>query len=236
MPAKITDRASEFEVVDRWDGGIGWMAHPTEIMQRTSHALATDEGVLIVDPVDADGIDDPITEFGDPAGVVILSNFHTRDADEVARRHGVPVYVPDRMEGIASALDASTERVGPGDSLGGYELIEVYDGSILGERLYECALYDGTTLRIGGTIGSAPFQRVKNERLGMALIRRHDPAPEALEHVEPERFLSGHGAGVHEDATAALSRALANARRRYLRALLENGLSQLRVTLAAART
>lgn len=50
MPAKITDHATDFRVVDRWDGGVGLMAHPTELMQRTSHALATDDGVVIVDP------------------------------------------------------------------------------------------------------------------------------------------------------------------------------------------
>lgn len=236
MPAKVTDHATDFREVDRWEGGVGWMAHPTEIMRRTSHALATDEGVLIVDPVDADGVDDLIAEFGDPEGVVTLSSFHKRDADKFARRHDVPIYVPAQMERIGSELEASTTRVGLGDSFGGYELIEVYDGTVLGEEWYECALYNGKTLRIGCSIGSGPFQRLKNERLGMALIRRHDPAPEALEHVEPERFLSGHGAGIHENAADALSRALANARPRYLRALLENGVRQFRVTLAAART
>lgn len=236
MPAKVTDRATDFLEVDRWAGGVGWMAHPTEIMRRTSHALATDEGVLIVDPVDAVGVDDLIAEFGNPKGVVTLVNFHKRDANEVARRHGVPIYVPEPMEGIASEFDAPTEPVGLGDTLGGYELIEVYDGTILGEEVYEYALYNGTTLRIGCTIGGAPFQRVKNERLGMALIRRHDPNPEALEHVEPQRVLSGHGVGVHENASDALSQALENARQRYLRALLENGVKQLRVTWAAVTT
>lgn len=236
MPAKVTDHATDVREVDRWEGGVGWMAHPTEIMRRTSHALATDEGVLIVDPVDADGVDDLVAEFGDPEGVVTLVNYHKRDADEVARRHGVPIYLPEPMDGIASELEASTEPVGLGETLGGYELVEVYDGTILGQEVYEYALYNGTTLRIGCTIGGAPFQRVKNERLGMALVRRHDPNPDALNHVEPERVLSGHGAGVHENAADALSQALASARERYLRALLENGVSQFRVTLAAART
>lgn len=236
MPAKVTDHATDFREVDRWEGGVGWMAHPNEIMQRTSHALATDDGVLIVDPVDADGIDDLIAELGNPAGVVILSGFHKRDAEKFAHRYDVPIYLPDQMERIGSDFDAATERVSLGDSLGGYDLINVYDGRVLGENWYECALYDGTTLQIGCSIGSAPFQRVKNERLGMALIRRHDPTRENLEHVEPDRVLSGHGAGVHEHAAEALARALENARSRYLRALLENGVRQFRVTLAAART
>lgn len=236
MPAKVRDHATNFREVDRWEGGVGWMAHPTEIMQRTSHALVTDEGVLIVDPVDADRVDDLIAEFGETAGVVILSNFHKRDADEFARRHGVPIYLPFSVEAIAPGIESSTERVGVGDTFGGYELIEIYNGAVLGEKWYEFGLYDGKTLRVSCSIGSAPFQRLKNERLGMSLIRRHDPAREALDHVEPERFLSGHGAGIHGNAACALTRALENARRRYLRALLENGVKQTRVILANART
>lgn len=236
MPAKVTAHATTFREVDRWDGGVGWTAHPTEIMRRTSHALVTDDGVLLVDPVDAVGVDDLIAEFGDPVGVVVLSNFHTRDADEFARRHSVPIYLPFPEDAIDPHLEAATERVDLGDTLGGYELLEVYTGSVLGERWVDVGLYDGETLRIGCSIGTAPFQRVSNERLGMALLRRHDPATDALDHVSPDRVLTGHGAGVDENAADALSTALATARPHYLRAILENGVKQIRVIVAAART
>jgi|GEM_PF-3731570 len=71
-----------------------------------NHALKTDGGVWIIDPVDAEGIDELVAEYGEVAGVVLLSNYHTRDADVFANRHGVSVYLPEGMEGIEEDLDA----------------------------------------------------------------------------------------------------------------------------------
>ena len=45
--------------IDRFDGGVGWIAYPEETMERASHALAVhdEEGdadeVWVIDPVDA---------------------------------------------------------------------------------------------------------------------------------------------------------------------------------------
>jgi hypothetical protein len=125
MPAKITEYATEYEEVDRWDGGVGWIAHPDEFMQRASHTLKTDDGVWLIDPIDAEGVDELVAEYGEVAGVVLLSNYHTRDADVFADRHGVSVYLPEAMEGIEEDIDATVERVAVGDTFGGYELLEV---------------------------------------------------------------------------------------------------------------
>ncbi|WP_166377168.1 hypothetical protein [Halorubrum sp. BOL3-1] len=42
---------------------------------------------------------------GDVAGVVVLQDRHTRDAAAVARRHGVPVFVPEWMSLTREKLD-----------------------------------------------------------------------------------------------------------------------------------
>src|SRR5699024_3715660 len=83
MPMKDTGR-TDLVTIDRFDGGVGWLAHPDERMQRASHALSTDDGVWLVDPVDADGLDDLLAEEGDVAGVVILLDRHKRDAARLA--------------------------------------------------------------------------------------------------------------------------------------------------------
>lgn len=234
MPAKVTERATDFQEVDRWDGGVGWIAHPNEIMRRASHALETDDGVWLVDPIDADGIDDLLAEYGEVAGVVLLSNYHKRDADAFAERHGVEVHLPGGMNGVADSLDAPTESIEAGDSIGEYELLEV--SSTDSDLWQEYALYDGETLVVSESLGTAPYFRVGGERLGVSLIVRLRPPREALGDLEPERVLSGHGAGVEEDATEALRDALENSRRRFPRALLSHGTKQIRTMTAAVRT
>ncbi len=236
MPAKVTDDATGYREVDRWPGGVGWIAHPEETMRRASHALATDDGVYVVDPVDAPGVDDLLAEVGEVAGVVVLSNFHRRDAAAVAGRHGVAVHVPETMTDLAGDLPAPVELVEPGATLGGYELVPVDVGTPVGPDWHEYALYDGETLVVGESVGCAPYMRVGDERLGVMTLRRLDPPTEALADLEPDRVLSGHGSGVLEDGDEALAEALDGARRRLPRALVENGLSQVRTVLAAMRS
>lgn len=236
MPAKVTDPPTGVRKVDRWDGGVGWMPHPEEIMQRTSHALMSPDGVWLVDPLDAPGIDDLIDEYGDVAGIVLLSNYHWRDADVFARRYDVAVHVPSTMADVPADTDLTVRRVPIGHHFGGYELREVATGSLLGAAWDEYALYDGETLVVGESVGCAPYFRVGDERLGMMLLRRFSPPRTALADLDPARVVSGHGSGVHDGASEALADTLANARRRLPRALLAHGLAQVRSVVAAART
>lgn len=236
MPAKTTGPPTGYEETLRWDDGVEWLVHPEETMQRASQALATDEGVYLVDPLDAPGVDDLVTGPGEVAGVVLLSNYHTRDAGLFARRHDVPVYVPAGIpDEEVPELSVPVERLAVGDRLGGYELLEVATGTALGAPWYEYALWNGETLRVGESVGTADYMRVGDERLGVMLLRRFDP-PTALRGLDPERVLSGHGRGIDEDATAALETALDNAGENLQTALLRNGVDQARTVLAALRS
>jgi hypothetical protein len=96
-------------VVDRFEGGVGWIPHPEETMERASHALATTDRVWFVDPIDAAGVDDLVAGCGEVGGVVVLSNHHARDADVFAERHDVPVTLPDPMTGVVKALSATSD-------------------------------------------------------------------------------------------------------------------------------
>jgi hypothetical protein len=231
MSAKVTD-ASTAPAIAEWDGGVGWIAHPEETMERASHALATPAGVWLVDPLSAPGVDDRIAEVGEVAGVVVLSNYHCRDADAFAARYDVPVTLPAPMTGVADRLEATVQRVDVGETLGGYDLFAVAHSP----WWQEYGLDDGETLVVGESVGTADYLRAGDEALGVMVLRRLSPPREALSGRDPDRVLTGHGPGLHEDAGEALEDALSSSRRRFPRALVENGRRQLRTVLAAVRS
>ncbi|WP_327052240.1 hypothetical protein [Halomicrococcus gelatinilyticus] len=210
MGFKETAPARDFREIDRWDGGVGWMAHPDETMQRASHALAVDGDVWVVDPVDAPGIDDLFAEFGDVTGVVVLLDRHMRDAAEIADRHGVPVYLPTWVRRTPDAGVAVRRFT---DTLAGtgFRVLKLFDNP----AWQEAALYDDSerTLVVPESVGTASYFRTARERLGVHPMIRLLP-PGELRGLTPERVLVGHGAGVFDDATGALTEALRESRRR----------------------
>lgn len=232
MPTYVRDDPGDLHEIDRWSDGCGWMPHPEEDVQRASHAIRGEDGrVWLFDPLDASGVDELVAELGEVAGVAVCSNYHARDAGAVARRHGVPVYLPEWMTRVAARIDAPVERYGAtlGDSgfrVRGYEPIPPWRESVA----YRPS--DGT-LYVPDLLGTAPPYRVADERLGVYLFRRPVPPRRPFTDLDPERILVGHGRGVFEDAERALSDALAGARRRFPRALAENGPAQVRAFLGA---
>ncbi|WP_459808654.1 hypothetical protein [Halopiger thermotolerans] len=212
MSIRIDERATDFEEIDRYDHGVGWIAHPDEQMQRASHAIEVDGDVWVIDPVDAEGIDDLLAEFGDVAGVVVLLERHTRDAAAVANRHKVPVYLHDSFSGVTGELEAAVARFGDELSDTGIEA-----HPIVGSRFWqEVVLFDprDDTLIVPESVGTADFFRAGGERLGVHPMRRLVPPREALGEFDPERVVVGHGAGVLSNADVALEDALENSRRR----------------------
>jgi len=221
MPMKAGGRATDFEEIDRFDGGVGWIAHPDETMQRASHALVVEsesedgerEGsdetpadVWVVDPVDAEGLDDFLADLGEVAGVVVLMDRHSRDSEAIARRHDVPVYVP---ESVGLDFGTRTERFDgalPGTD---YEVVTTVNWP----GWDEVALYDGETLVVGDVVGTADYFTIGRERVGVHPMLRVKP-PSVLRELSPERILTGHGRGVMEDGDNALRHAVEGARKR----------------------
>lgn len=219
-------------LVRRWDGGLSWIAHPEEGAERASHAIRTDDGVWIVDPVEAP-VYGAIGEMGEVAGVAVLSSWHARDAGRFAHRYGVPVALPTWMRRVGARIDAPVERY---ERTVGDSTIHV-SPSNPAPTWWEGVAYrkrDGTLL-VPETLGTAPAFRVGDERLGLELFRRLSPPRTLLAGLEPERVLVGHGPGIFDDATEALEAALSGARRKFPRALLEDGPGTVRSVLAAVR-
>jgi len=178
---------------DEQDFGFGWISDGP--VPRTSHALAADSGVWIVEPVDAPGLDERIAALGEPRGVLQLLDRHNRDGEAVARRLGVPLH-----------------RLGTGP----FEAIGIV--RIPGWR--ELALWwpERRVLVAGDALGTLPYFREPGAVLGIHPLLRLTP-PRQLAALEPLHVLVGHGEGVHEDAADELRRALRRSRRGLLPAL-----------------
>lgn len=232
MPIYDRRSSSEYEVVDRWDGGFGWFAYPDETGRRTSHAVVgADGGVWVIDPLDAPGIDEELSALGDVRGVLVCSNYHVRDADRFAARHDVPVYCPSWLSRAVSGLDAPIDPETDTVGTSGFELrrCRPFPG------WSEAVAYreSDETLYVPDVLGTTPLFTVGAERLGMYLLCRFVPPRAVFDDLSPNRVLVGHGAGIFEDTSAALRTALDGARRRLPAALRSNGWGQLRALTAA---
>ncbi|WP_227133346.1 hypothetical protein [Halorubellus salinus] len=232
-------------VVDAFDGGFGWRTAGDDSLARTSHALRTDDGLWLLDPLDAPGLDDVIAERGpgddaaaSVAGVAVCAGWHARDAAAVAARYDVPVTVP---AGVDRALDHLEQPAGvdvdvqrADDRLPSTD-VSLHGVSPMGAWTEAVCWRDrDRTLYVPESLGTADPFVVGDERLGVIFYARLLPPRDALAGFSPDRVLVGHGDGVFDDAAAALADALDASRRRFPRAVVENGPRAMRNLVAAA--
>jgi hypothetical protein len=231
MPVYDRSPATDIEILHQWDGGCSWIAHPDEEGARASHAVAADDGVWVIDPVDAPDLDALLNELDEVAGVAVLCSHHARDAGAIATRHDVAVHIPHWMDRVADRVAAPIERYETtvGDS--GFEITRVEPLSMWQEAIaYREA--DGTLI-VPDLLGTGPGYTVGDERLGVVLSHRLFPPRETLGGLEPDRILFGHGEGVFDDASSALADALAGARKRFPRAIVTEFGTNVRLLTAA---
>jgi hypothetical protein len=187
--------------VDELDWGFGWISPQRPRLGLASHALLAGPGVWVVDPIDGEGVEERIRALGEPVGVIQLLDRHARDCAELARRLGVPHHVVPFVD------------VGP------FRSIPVVQWS----RWQEAALWwpDRHVLVCADALGTVPHSfALGGERLGVHPLLRLTP-PRRLAELDADHVLCGHGAGVHERAAEAVREALAHARRRLPRLLVE---------------
>ncbi len=178
---------------ERGEHGFSWIVD--EPMTRTSHALAADGKVWLVDPVDwADAIE-RAGSLGEPAGVLQLLDRHDRACAALAGRLGVPHLVaPDEVP----------------DSP--FECVSVVRRSRWQERALWWA--ETRTLVVAEALGTNAFFTGGKAPVGVHMLLRMTP-PRVLGAYDPEHLLTGHGEGVHGPGTAdAVTSALAESRRR----------------------
>jgi hypothetical protein len=163
-------------------------------MRRTSHALLVEGRVWLTDPVDTPELEERVRALGEPAGVLQLLDRHERGCAAWAERLRVP-----HLRAWETVGDAPFERLRVRDRRWWHEV-----------ALWEPA---ARTLVCADALGTVAYFCARGERIGLHPLVRPFP-PRALARVAPERILCGHGAGVHDDAAAALQDALRTARRR----------------------
>ena len=171
--------------------GFSWIVE--EPLTRTSHALATSEGVWLVDPVAWPEAIDRASSLGTLAGVIQLLDRHNRDGAALAERLGVPhARVPGSLPGTP------------------FEVIEIKRA----KRWQEIALWwpEPRTLVVAEALATNSFFPVGDDTVGIHPFLRLAP-PRTLRSFEPEHLLVGHGEGVHgPEATLALQQALSRSR------------------------
>ena len=190
-------------VFEHHELGLSWLADGDEKMARACHAIVTETGVWVIDPVIVEGLEQRLGELGAPIGVVQLLDRHDRDCAALAERLGVPHHrVP--FEGVPDSP---------------FEVVKVVDN-----RFWkEAALWwpDRKALVVAEAVGSAPYFCAGAEPLGIHPMLRGIPPRGQLGGFEPEHLLSGHGIGMHGPGTAAaLADSLAASRRRIPAAVL----------------
>lgn len=223
--------SDSLRITAEWDGGICWIAHPEEGGQRGSHAIRTDDGVWLFDPLDGPGIEERVRSLGEVCGVAVCSSYHARDADRFARRHDVDIHTSDWMPRVDARVDAPIERY-----------TDTFDDAF---RCIPCRPFPGWnelfayhessgTLLVPDSLGTANPFLIGDERLGLELFRRLQP-PTQLANLEPNRILAGHGQPITDNASETLRSALSGARRSFPAALLRNGPESIRAILTAMR-
>ena len=177
---------------DRRGRGFSWIVD--DPMTRTSHALAADGRVWLVDPVRDPPALERAAALGAPQAVLQLLDRHNRDCAALAAELGVPhIVAPEALDGTP------------------FEVVPVRRS----RNWNEVALWwrAERTLVVAEAIATNRFFTGGRERAGVHLLMRLSPPREALGRFEPEHLLVGHGEGIHgPEATDALRQSLATAR------------------------
>jgi hypothetical protein len=184
-------------------GSFAWVADPHEWMQRASLALALDDGgCALIDAVDHPGLDVALEPLGQVHAVVNLLDRHGRDCDALAARHGAPRLGPVEV--------CWPRALGPG-----------VEGRVVvdSKRWSEACLWIGERglLVCAEALGSAPYYRAGDERLGVHPLLRLRPPRRVFGDLAPRAIAVGHGPPLVDGASHALAEALATARRRLPR-------------------
>jgi glyoxylase-like metal-dependent hydrolase (beta-lactamase superfamily II) len=175
--------------------GFSWITD--EAMTRTSHALAADGAVWLVDALDWPEAIARAETVGRVEAVVQLLDRHDRDAAALAERLGVPhLVVPPSLPGTP------------------FEVIEVRRW----RHWQEIALWwpEPRVLVVADALGTNAFFPVGGDRIGVHGLLKPVP-PRQLAELDPEHVLVGHGEGLHgPDAARELRRALSRSRLTFL--------------------
>lgn len=184
------------------DDALSWAVTWTvdEPMERSSHALAADGRVWLIDPMADDAALGAAEALGEVTAVLQLLDRHPRDCATLAARYGVPHHrLPHRVPDSPFELRRMMW-------LPGWREVALWWG-------------EHRALVVAEAVGTASYFAVDGRRLGVHPMLRVKP-PDALRRIDPRVLLCGHGRALHADAASALGEALARSRRDAPRAAI----------------
>lgn len=175
---------------------VTWIAPEPAYMRRASHAVGLDDGrVVLIDPVDGEGLRERIEALGSVAAVLQLLDRHNRDGRELAQSYGVPL-----VELPFDGFDDMPFEPIPLVRLPGWR---------------EVALWwpEKRALFVAESLGTAPYYLAPGAAAGVHPMRRLLP-PTSLRDLPVQHLLVGHGEGIHgPEAASAVHTAVTRARR-----------------------
>jgi hypothetical protein len=216
MPA---DPLELYPLDDR--GSFSWLLGRSDAMSRASAAIVLDAGTVLVDPVDAEGLDAELAALPPMIGVATLLDRHQRDAAAIAERRGVPRLTPVALGGDGVHLDGVQER------------------AVIERRGWREALLwlpDRRLLVCSETLGTAGFDLARRgDPLGVHPFARVRPPRSAFAGLDPAVIAVGHGPPLRDAAADELRRVLRRARLDIPRHWLRFGVEAVRASRAARR-
>ena len=177
-------------------GSFAWIADPGEAIQRASAVIAVDGGCIVVDPVDAPGLDETLARCGPVLGIATLLDRHQRDAAAIADRLAVPRLIPRALGGSGIGIEGVEERA----------VVER-------KRWKEALLWlpDRRLLVCVETLGTAPFFLAREgDGIGLHPLARVLGVTAAFDGLDPAGIAVGHGPPLLEAAAPALADVLAH--------------------------
>jgi hypothetical protein len=183
------------------DDGVPWAITWTaeEPMERSSHALAHEGRVWLIDPYADEAALRAAVALGEIAAVVQLLDRHPRHCEEIAERFSVPhLRLPEFLPDSPFEVHRMVWK----------------------PRWRELCLWweEHQALVVAESVGTSDYMAIGGRPVGVHPMLRLKP-PDTLSRFSPESLFVGHGPTIHADATPALREALARSRKDIPRVL-----------------
>ena len=103
---------------------------PADDWMMVGHLFVRESGLVFIDPPLVPGLVEYASKLGKPEAVLLTTQNHTRAAKYIAKKAGIPVYLPDQEEGSLDPREVIAVK-----AIGEYEVYGT--GKVLGFESYK---------------------------------------------------------------------------------------------------
>lgn len=163
------------------DGVFRWSTpDPADDWMMVGHLFVRDTGVVFVDPPMVPGLLEAARSLGKPEAVLLTEQNHTRASRFIAKRAGIPVYLPETTPDAVETWEAARVK-----AIGEFEVYK--SGGVLGFEAHKfgddyALLSDGKELLVGDNARGDPNGKVL---IFPEWFKLYTPGPP---YPDPERF------------------------------------------------